>query len=162
MVGTYLRYFTFLDLDEIAALDVATAERPHERAAQRALASAVVALVHGEEERDAAQEASAALFGGRVATLDEAVLLDVVDEVPSSSVASEQIAAGIALVDLLVSSGLASSKGEARRTVEQNGAFVNDVVRTGVDAVVSASDLLHGRFVILRKGKRNYHLVTVA
>ena len=64
-------------------------------------------------------------------------------------------------MDLLVTTGLAASKGEARRTVEQNGAFVNDVVQTGLDAEVSARDLLHGRYVVLRKGKRNYHLVTV-
>ena len=161
MVGTYLRYFTFLDLEEIATLDLATEVRPHERAAQRALASEVVALVHGADQRDAAIDASAALFGGRVSTLDEATLLDVINDVPTSSISATDIASGLLLVDLLVTTGLAASKGEARRTVEQNGAFVNDVVRTGLDAEVSARDLLHGRYVVLRKGKRNYHLVTV-
>jgi tyrosyl-tRNA synthetase len=162
MVGTYLRYFTYLALDEIAALDVATEERPHERAAQRALAAAVVGLVHGEEECRAAQEASAALFSGRVATLDEATLLDVVEEVPTSTLAAGRVTEGVLLVDLLAECGLVASKGEARRTVEQNGAFVNDVVRTGLDARVTGDDLLHGRYLVLRKGKRNYHLVTVA
>ena len=150
MVGTYLRYFTFLDLEEIA----------HQRHA-RAQARGQQALVHGADQRDAAIDASAALFGGRVSTLDEATLLDVINDVPTSSISATDIAPGLLLVDLLVTTGLAASKGEARRTVEQNGAFVNDVVRTGLDAEVSARDLLHGRYVVLRKGKRNYHLVTV-
>ena len=162
MVGTYLRFFTFLELDEIAALDLATQERPHERAAQRALAAAVVGLVHGEAQREAAQEASAALFGGRVATLDEATLLDVVDEVPTSTLPASRVSDGLLLVDLLAETGLVASKGEARRTVEQNGAFINDQVRTGVDALVTSADLLHGRYLVVRKGKRSYHLVTVA
>ena len=162
MVGTYLRFFTFLDLEEILSLDRATIERPHERAAQRALAASVVALVHGDAEVAAAQEASAALFGGRVATLDESTLLDVVEEVPSSSIAADRIAGGVLLVDLLAECGLVTSKGEARRTIEQHGAFVNDVARAGLDAQVTSEDLLHGRYLVLRRGKRTYHLVTVS
>ena len=162
MVGTYLRYFTYLDLDEITELDQATEQRPHERAAQRALAAAVVSLVHGESECARAQEASAALFSGRVATLDEATLLDVASEVPASTLAAARVADGVLLVDLLAETGLVASKGEARRAIEQNGAFVNDEVRPGLDALVTGDDLLHGRYVVLRRGKRSYHLVTVA
>ena len=162
MVGTYLRFFTFLDLEQIEELDRATLERPHERAAQRALAAAVVGLVHGDDEVASAQEASAALFGGRVAILDEATLLDVVEEVPSSHIAADRIAEGVLLVDLLAECAMVASKGEARRTIEQNGAFVNDEPRVGLETRVTAADLLHGRYLVLRKGKRTYHLVTVA
>ena len=160
MVGTYLRFFTFLEMDEILALDAATADEPHRRAAQRALAGEVVELVHGAYERAKAEEASTALFGGRVSSLEESTLLDVVEEVPSSEVTAEQLAAGILLVDLLAESGLVTSKGEARRTIEQGGAFVNDEPRSGLDAMVGEADLLHGRYIVLRRGKRNYHLLT--
>jgi tyrosyl-tRNA synthetase len=160
MVGTYLRFFTFLEMDEILALDAATADEPHRRAAQRALAGEVVELVHGANERAKAEEASTALFGGRVSSLEESTLLDVVEEVPSSEVTAEQLAAGILLVDLLAESGLVTSKGEARRTIEQGGAFVNDEPRSGLDAMVGEADLLHGRYIVLRRGKRNYHLLT--
>jgi tyrosyl-tRNA synthetase len=159
VVGSYLRFLTFLSLDEIDALDALTSERPHERAAQRALGAAVVELVHGPQARQAAEEASAALFGGRVASLDEATLLDVIDDVPSSTVARSLLEGTPLLIDLLEQTGLASSKAEARRTIEQGGASVNDQVRAGLDATVGPADLLHGRFVVLRRGKRAYHVV---
>ncbi len=159
VVGTYLRYLTFLSLEEIDALDALTLERPHERAAQRALGASVVDLVHGTEARQRAEEASAALFGGRVASLEEATLLDVIEDVPSSTLARGRLESEPLLIDLLEQSGLVSSKAEARRTIEQGGASVNDQVRSGLDATVGPADLLHGRFVVLRRGKRSYHVV---
>ena len=123
---------------------------------------AVVGLVHGDAECAAAQEASAALFSGRVATLDESTLLDVASEVPTSTLDMARVAEGVLLVDLLAETGLVASKGEARRAIEQNGAFVNDQARSGLDALVTSDDLLHGRYLVLRRGKRSYHLVTVA
>jgi tyrosyl-tRNA synthetase len=159
VVGTYLRFFTFLDLKEIEALDLATAERPQARAAQHALAGAVIDLVHGPEARLRAEEASAALFGGKVASLDEASLVELIDEVPSSELSREALAEGPLLIDLLESTGLAASKAEARRTIEQRGAYVNDVAREGLEATVGTDDLLHGRYLLLRRGKRSYHLV---
>ena len=161
VVGTYLRFFTFLDLEQIASLDVATSERPQAREAQRALAAAVIDLVHGESARRRAEEASAALFGGQVASLDEATLLEVAGDVPSSSIPRSDLDASPLLVDLLTTTGLVASKAEARRAIEQNGAYVNDVVRAGLDATVSTDDLLHGRYLVLRRGKRSYHLVHV-
>jgi len=159
VVGSYLRFLTFLSLEEIDALDALTHERPHERTAQRALGAAVVDLVHGTEARQRAEEASAALFGGRVASLDEATLLDVIEDVPSSTLAHSQLHAEPSLIDLLEQTGLVSSKAEARRAIEQGGASVNDQVRSGLDATVGPADLLHGRFVVLRRGKRSYHVV---
>jgi tyrosyl-tRNA synthetase len=159
VVGTYLRYLTFLSLEEIDALDALTRERPRERAAQRALGASVVDLVHGTEARLRAEEASAALFGGRVASLEETTLLDVIEDVPSSTLARGLLESEPLLIDLLEKTGLVSSKAEARRTIDQGGASVNDQVRTGLDATVGPADLLHGRFVVLRRGKRSYHVV---
>ncbi len=162
MVGRYLRYFTFLDHDEIAHLDAATAARPEEREAQRALARAVVALVHGDDEAERAARASASLFDGDLAQLDERSLLDVVEDAPSSVVSREALLGGtLPLVDALVASGLASSKGDARRTIAQGGAYVNDRRVPDEDRLLGPGDLLHDRYVVLRRGRRDYHLLRV-
>ena len=162
VVGRYLRFLTFLDLEEITALEQATVERPQERAAQRALAGAVVELVHGPAARERAQEASRALFGGHVASLDETTLREVLGEVSSSQISLDALRAAPLLIDVLSESGLAASKADARRTIDQSGAYVNDVVREGLDATIGHDDLLHNHFVILRKGKRAYHVLYVA
>ena len=159
VVGNYLRYFTFLDLAEIEALDVETADHPSARAAQRALAAAVVALVHGDEDRRRAEAASAALFGGELAALDQRTLADLIGEVPSSNWTRAALAERPLLVDVLSGTSLAMSKSDARRTIEQGGAFVNDEARSGIDSVIGPEDLLHDRYVVLRRGKRSYHLL---
>ena len=92
VVGSYLRFFTFLELEAIEALDLATAERPQAREAQRALGAAVIELVHGAEARQQAEQASAALFGGQLASLDEQVLRQLIGEVPSSSMSRQELA----------------------------------------------------------------------
>lgn len=161
-VGTYLRYFTFLDLEEIEALEVATKEDPKARTAQRALAASMIDLIHGDDERRGAEAASAALFGGSVASLDMKTLGDLVGEVPNSSLARTVLEAKPLVVDLLAETGLAKSKSEARRTVEQGGAFINDAPREGLDATVGVDDLLFDRYVVLRRGKRSYHVLTIS
>jgi len=161
-VGTYLRFFTFLDIEEIRTLDAETAERPHLRAAQKALAASVIDLVHGPGERRRAEEASAALFGGQVASLDEATIADLVGEVPSSTMSTDELRVAPLLIDVMTDSGLTASKAEARRAIEQGGAYVNDVAREGLEATVGPEDLLHGRFLVLRRGKRSYHVVLVS
>jgi tyrosyl-tRNA synthetase len=159
-VGAHLRFFTFLDHEEILALDAETAERPQRRAAQRALAHEVCVLVHGEEETLRAERASEALFGEEIAALDEPMLLDVVGEAPSSTVPrSAIIGREVTLVDALVSSGLAASRGDARRTIGQGGAYVNNRRAEDPDRVLTEADLLHGRYIVLRKGRRDYHLL---
>jgi len=162
VVGHYLRYFTFLDHDEIAHLDAEIAARPEQRAAQRALARVVVTLVHGEDEAERAARASASLFDGDLAGLDEHSLLDVVEDAPSSVVSRDAVLGGeLALVDALVASGLASSKSDARRTITQGGAYVNDRREPDESRRLGPADLLHDRYVVLRRGRRDYHLLRV-
>jgi tyrosyl-tRNA synthetase len=162
VVGAYLRYLTFLAHEEIEALDIETAERPERRAAARALAHEVSALVHGEDEARRAERASSALFGEEIAALDEETLLDVVGEAPSSSVSRSALdGAELSVVDALASSGLVSSKGEARRTVAQGGAYVNNRRVDDAERALSAADLLHERYILLRRGRRDYHLLVV-
>jgi tyrosyl-tRNA synthetase len=160
VVGSYLRYFTFLDVGEIADLDAETAARPERRAAQRVLAREVTTLVHGAEEASRAERASQALFGEEIASLDERTLLDVVGEAPSSTVARDAIVRGeITVVDALASSGLVSSRSEARRAVAQGGAYVNNRRVEGEERALGPDDLLHDRYVVLRRGRRDYHLL---
>ncbi len=160
VVGTYLRYFTFLDHDTITGLDADTAERPRERRAARALAREVCRMVHGDEALARAERASAALFSEDVADLDERDLLDVFEDAPSSAVDRAALVAGkLSITDLLVQTGLAASRGEARRLVAQGGAYVNNRPLDDPEATVDGGSLLADRYVVLRKGRRAYHLV---
>ena len=149
--GTYLRLLTFVGRDEAEALDAETAERPHARAAQRRLADELVALIHGEAEVAKVQAASAALFGsGALEDLDEATLRAALAEAPSLQVTGECPS----VIDLLAQ-GLGLSKSDARRAVKEGGAYLNNAKLTDEAAVPAESDWLHGRFLVLRKGKRN-------
>jgi tyrosyl-tRNA synthetase len=159
VVGSYLRYFTFLSHDEILALDQVTAEHPERREAQRELARRVCALVHGEQETERAEAAAAALFGGEVADLDERSLLDVFSDAPSTEIARRRLdGEGLSLVDLLVETG-AGSKSQARSFIEQGGAYVNNHRETEVGRTLTADDLVAGRYLVVRRGKKDYHLV---
>jgi tyrosyl-tRNA synthetase len=152
MVGTLLRAFTFLEREEILALEKETAERPAARLGQRRLAEAVTALVHGEEETRQVIEASRALFGrGSLAelrpetlraALAEAGMIQVSGALPSPAA-------------LMKESGLVKSLSEARRTAAEGGAYINNVRITDADAPVPADLLLHGRYLVLRRGKRS-------
>jgi tyrosyl-tRNA synthetase len=159
MVGQYLRFFTFLSHQEIAALDAETAAAPQQRAAQRALAREVVALVHGAEEVTKCEEASAALFSEEIANLSEELLLAVTEDAPSTDIAAQSVQDGLSLIDALEQSGLASSRKEARRTIEQGGAYVNNGRQTDVARKLGPGDLLHGRYIVLRKGPRGIHVL---
>ena len=149
----YLRWFTFLTIDELAELAEATAERPHERAAQRRLARELTTLVHGQAATEAVEHASGALFGrGELGRLDEATLAAALRE---TSIAELAPGGPDGIVDLLVATGLSASKGEARRTIAEGGVSVNNVRVDGDDWVASPSDFLYGRWLVLRRGKRN-------
>ncbi|MGH9100106.1 MAG: tyrosine--tRNA ligase, partial [Acidimicrobiales bacterium] len=162
VVGSYLRYFTFLARTEIEALDAETAEHPERRAAQRALAREVTVLVHGGAETQRAEQASRALFSEEISSLDERTLLDVVGEAPSSEVARSALLGGeVSLVDALAASGLVTSRGEARRTIVQRGAYVNNRRVDDAERVLGAEDLLHDRYLVLRRGRRDHHLLVV-
>src|SRR5579863_636802 len=148
-----LRYFTFLDHETILELDDATRSAPQERRAQRAAANAIVTMVHGADAAARAERAGEALFAESIAELDETTLLQVVGEAPSSKVARSELEAGIDAAELVLRAELATSMGEARRFVEQGGVYVNNV-RVEAGARVDAAQLLHGRYVILRRGRR--------
>ncbi|MCW2516481.1 MAG: tyrosyl-tRNA synthetase [Mycobacterium sp.] len=149
----YLRWFTFLTADELAELEVATRERAHERAAQRRLAQELTTLVHGQAATDSVELASQALFGrGELAGLDESTLAAALRE---TSVAELTAGGPDGIGDLLVATGLSKSKGEARRTLSEGGVYVNNVRVEGDDWVPAAGDFLHGKWLVLRRGKRN-------
>src|SRR5271157_1432476 len=116
-VGQLLRFLTFLEHDQIEALDAETRESPQRRAGQKALARSVVALVHGEGEVAKCEEASGALFGEEIAGLSEEMLLALTEDAPTTEIARDQIGEGLTLVDVLERTGLAKSKGEAKRTI---------------------------------------------
>jgi tyrosyl-tRNA synthetase len=158
VVGQYLRYFTFLTHEQIEALDVETATRPERRAAQRAVAKAVCALVHGPEETERAEWASAVLFAEEIATLDEQTLLALVDDAPSGIWTRRELGT-LPLVDVLVASGLVSSKSDARRAISQGGIYVNNRREPEAERVIRTEDLLHDRYVFLRRGRRDYHVL---
>jgi tyrosyl-tRNA synthetase len=161
IVATLLRFFTFLDHDTIQGLDEATAQRPQDRLAQRALANAVVALVHGEDAAVAAQRAGEALFSESIAELDEAMLLVVMADAPSSTFARDELLTGIDPADALVRCSLAKSKGEARRFLEQGGVYVNNR-RVAVDETINLDQALHDRYLVVRRGRRELHLIVAA
>jgi len=149
----YLRWFTFLSADELAELEEATASRPHERAAQRRLAQELTTVVHGEAATAAVELASRALFGrGELAELDEPTLAAALRE---ASVGELKPGGPDGITDLLVASGLSASKGAARRTIAEGGVSVNNVRIDSDEWVPQASDFLHGRWLVLRRGKRN-------
>ncbi|HEY5025861.1 MAG TPA: tyrosine--tRNA ligase [Acidimicrobiales bacterium] len=159
VVGAYLRYFTFLDHDSISALDADTAQHPERRAAQRALAREVCTLVHGEQEAGRAEAAALALYAGELATLDEQSLLEVCAETPTSTWTPRALdGPGLSIVDAVVDAGLVTSKSQARTLVTQGGVYVNDRRERDIEARLGPSDLLFGRYLVLRKG-RDYHLV---
>jgi tyrosyl-tRNA synthetase len=157
-VGTYLRRLTFLDRGTIEALEAATAEHPERREAQRALARELTTLVHGAEETAKAEHAGEVLFSEDIRTLDEQTLLDVVADAPSAEVTASELQ-GLAVVDALVRTGLSPSKSAARKAIEQGGAYVNNRRVQDVDARVTTEDLLHGRYVLVRRGKREQALL---
>ena len=159
-VGVLLRQFTFLSHEEIEELDLETAERPEQTRAQQALARAVCTLVHGEAETERAAVASRALFSEDVGRLDEAMLLEVFADAPSSKLPRSALdAGGLELVDLLVSSGLVRSKTAARTALAQGGVYVNNRRRLEPEARLDRADLLADRYVVLRRGRRDYHLL---
>jgi tyrosyl-tRNA synthetase len=155
-VVAYLRWFTFLDADEITELERATAERPHERAAQRRLAQELTTLVHGAAATSSVELASQALFGrGELTDLDEPTLAAALREAANNEVAELAPGGPDSITDLLVATGLAPSKGAARRTIAEGGVSVNNVKVTTDEWAPAPADFLFGRWLVLRRGKRN-------
>src|SRR5438445_3110992 len=158
----YLKYFTFLSREEIEALEKNHAGKPETRAAHMALAKAVTELVHGSPATAEAMRASEILFGGGLDGVSEASFNEIVGEVPTKEIAKAELdGAGSPLVEVTVRSGLCSSKGQARKDIEGGGVYVNNVRETNFNRAIASGDLLFGKHLLLRKGKRNYVVVTV-
>jgi tyrosyl-tRNA synthetase len=158
-VVRYLRWFTFLDRDEIDELERATAETPHLRLAQKRLAAEMTTLIHGAEQTAAVELASQALFGrAELGALDESTLAAAVGETTVADFGGERPT----LIELLVATGLSDSNKAARRAVEEGGAYINNVKITDPQWVPSDSDLLHGRWLVVRRGKRSFAGARVA
>jgi tyrosyl-tRNA synthetase len=157
----YLKFFTFLSQDEIGALEKQHVENPGARAAHKALAKAVTDLVHGASATSEAMRASEILFGGELSGVAEATFREIVGEVPTKEVSRGQLnGAGLLLVEALVFSGLSPSKGQARKDIEGGGVYVNNIREAGAQRGLTLSDLLFGKHLLLRKGKRNYVVLT--
>ncbi len=162
-VLSYLKYFTLLSRDEIGALEEELRKRPHLRNAQRALAEAVTGTVHGETGLARARQATQVLFGGEVEGLPGEEIQEIFADVPSREVPRSALEGeGMPLVDLLVDSRVATSKGDARRSIQGGGIYLNNRRVGDLGAAVTAEQALEGRFLILRKGKKRYTLVKLS
>ena len=160
-VVRYLKYFTFLSQDQIAALEKQHTENPGARAAHKALAKAVTDLIHGPDATTEAMRASEILFGGDLAGISETTFNEIVGEVPTKEIGKAELdRAGKPLVELLVHGGLCPSKGQARKDIEGGGVYVNNQRESSFQRAVTAKDLLFGKHLLLRKGKRNYAVLT--
>jgi len=160
-VGPCLRMLTELDQKEIEALDAARQSDPGQRESQRRLAEAMTQLVHGTEGLDVARRASEIFFGAQIEDLDDAQLGQIFSDVPSKQLPSARLSegGGLAIVDALVEAGLAKSKGNARRTVEQGGAYVNNCRIDQIETLLTAEHLASETVIVLRSGKKKYALL---
>ena len=158
----YLKYFTWLTQSEIAELQSAMEERPEQRDAQRTLAQKVTRMVHSESGLESAEKASKVLFGGEIEGLTAGEVQDIFQDVPSSELAKSQLEGdGLKLIDLLAETGIAKSKGEARRLVAGGGIYVNNCQVNDIHAALTISDSIEGQFLVVRKGRKNYHLIKI-
>jgi len=157
----YLKYFTFMTAEEIAALEAKHNANPGAREAHKALAKVTTDLIHGANATAEAIRASEILFGGELSGVSEATFGDIVGEVPTKEIEKARLdGAGFPLAELLVHAGLCPSKGQARKDIEGGGVNINNVREASAARVVTAADLLFGRHILLRKGKKNYVVVT--
>jgi tyrosyl-tRNA synthetase len=158
----YLNFFTFLGREEIQALAEQHTARPESRAAHKTLAAAMTDLVHGSAATAEAVRASEILFGGELEGIAESTFNEIVGEVPTRQMDRTALeGAGAPLPEVLVASGLSPSKGQARKDVEGGGVYVNNVRQSSPQRAVTSNDLLFGRHLLLRKGKRNYTVISV-
>lgn len=154
----FLKVFTLLPVDEISAAMAEQAANPGARVAQRTLARQATDLLHGKVERDKAEAAAAALFSGELAALDEATLAEVFAAVPSSAHTKASLGGeGVAILDLLAESNVCKSKSEARQALTDGSISVNGK-KAAPDARLTTADLLHGKTIALRRGKKNWHI----
>lgn len=160
-VVTYLKFFTWLSQEEIERLAESVRTEPELRKAQKELARHVTALVHGESALENALRASEVLFGKEIGGLSVNEILDIFADVPSTDLEKSKLGDGFTLGDALVLSGLAPSKGEAKRLVQGGGVAVNNVRADDVRKSIEASEFIDGQVLVLRKGAKHYHLIRI-
>ena len=158
---TYLRYFTFLEREEITALEQQTKDAPHLRAAQKKLAEEVTRMVHGQAALDHAMKATDAMFGGDLRGLDEATLLDIFSEVPTAEIPRAALEESRPLLDVLCDAKVFASKGEARRLIQNGGLYLNGERITDEATKLTPQHCLTPTLAVVRTGKKNYHLLRV-
>lgn len=156
----YLKFFTWLPEPEITVLAEEVKSNPGGRAAQKTLAKLMTEMLHGATGLAAAEQATAALFGGKVFELSLSEILDVLSDAPSSTLADPRLSGdGLPVVELLIAAGLAASKGEAKRAISGGGMYLNDRRIESDAQVVRLSDTLEQKILVLRKGRKQYHLI---
>jgi tyrosyl-tRNA synthetase len=161
-VLNYLRYFTWLDQPTIAEYEHKLFNAPEQREAQRRLAQEVTRMIHGETAVHKAEKAAEVLFGGDLDGLEPSDIRDIFADVPSSQLAKTALEGdGLSVVDLLVDTGLASSKGDARRSIQGGGLYLNNERISDAGQTVTLNQSIDGQFLILRKGRKKYHLVQI-
>jgi len=161
-VERYLKLFTFLDLGEIEAICEKHEQAPERREGQRALAAEMTRIVHGPEQLEKVQKASQVFFGGDVSGMTDEDLLAIAADVPMTELKSSALSERIALIDLLKDTGLCSSKGDARRRIQGGGVYLNNRRMEEIDKVLTREDLCTESMLLLRLGKKVYHLVRFA
>ena len=162
-VITYLKFFTWLSQEEVGELESSVRTEPESRRAQKELARHVTAIVHGEAALGKALRASEVLFGKEMTGLSVQEILDIFADVPSTELERSKLDAdGFTLGDALVVSGLAPSKGEAKRLVQGGGVAVNNRRAEDARAKISIADFVEGKLLVLRKGAKHYHLISIA
>lgn len=158
-VITWLKFLTFLPLREISALEEKLKTEPEKKAAQTALARELTRMVHGEDALNRAEAATTALFNGEIRGLDLVTLSEIFADAPASTLSSSRLGEGLPIVDLLAETGLFQSKGAARKEIPAGGVYLNNERVTDASLLIRESSLISGKALVLRKGKKNYHLV---
>jgi tyrosyl-tRNA synthetase len=158
--GVCLRMLTELEHEEIEALDQSREAEPHLRQSQKRLAESLTELVHGQSGLATAKRATEVFFGAEIEDLSDAQLVEIFADVPSKQLTTDSLAGeGMPVIDALVDSGLAKTKGEARRTIQQGGAYVNNRRAPDLDARLTPANLASETVIVLRSGKKRYALL---
>lgn len=156
----FLKYFTFFDRQKIDELEFATRENPEGRAAQKALAVEMTKMMHGETALDKAMQASEALFGGEINGLSAADIKEIFADVPSGVIAADSMnGEGLPIVNLLSDCGFMKSKGEVKRAIAEGGVYINNHRVTDVNTSIRKDQFIEGKYLVLRRGKKNYFLL---
>lgn len=159
-VINYLKYFTFLSKEEIDSLEEDVQRHPEKREAQKKLAGEITKIVHGETAVAAAEQAAQVLFGGSISGLKSSQIEEIFADVPSTELEGNRLSGeGKTIVDLLVDSNLVKSRGAARRSLDEGGIYLNNERVTEPERKIISGDFMNGKFLVLRKGKKNYHII---